>query len=48
MACKDKEEPHPTLLDPSLLAAGDSKMAEASVGWNRWVKLPPWVAIKFR
>ncbi|XP_055434676.1 piwi-like protein 2 isoform X2 [Bubalus kerabau] len=35
MACKDKEEPHPTLLDPSLLAAGDSKMAEASVGWNR-------------
>uniref|UniRef100_A0A8C6DI49 Piwi-like protein 2 n=1 Tax=Moschus moschiferus TaxID=68415 RepID=A0A8C6DI49_MOSMO len=35
MACKDKEEPHPTFLDPSLLAAGDSKMAEASVGWNR-------------
>ncbi|KAI4589452.1 hypothetical protein MJG53_020476 [Ovis ammon polii x Ovis aries] len=36
MACKVKEEPHPTFLDPSLLAAGDSKMAEASVGWNRW------------
>nr|XP_020755592.1 piwi-like protein 2 isoform X5 [Odocoileus virginianus texanus] len=38
MACKDKEEPHPTYLDPSLLAAGDSKMAEASVGWNRMLR----------
>ncbi|XP_047616467.1 piwi-like protein 2 [Phacochoerus africanus] len=35
VARKDKEEPHPTLLDPSMLAAGDSKMAEASFGWNR-------------
>ncbi|KAB0348414.1 hypothetical protein FD754_013271 [Muntiacus muntjak] len=38
MACKDKEEPHPTFLDPSLLAAGDIKMAEASVGWNRMLR----------
>ncbi|ELR56701.1 Piwi-like protein 2 [Bos mutus] len=38
MACKDKEEPHPTFLDPSSLAAGDSKMAEASVGWNRMLR----------
>ncbi|MBV99238.1 Piwi-like protein 2, partial [Eschrichtius robustus] len=35
MARKDREEPHPTFLDPSVLASGDSKMAEASVGWNR-------------
>ncbi|XP_058406544.1 piwi-like protein 2 isoform X2 [Diceros bicornis minor] len=35
MVRKDKEEPHPTFPDPSVLAAGDSKMAEASVGWNR-------------
>nr|XP_058928443.1 piwi-like protein 2 isoform X5 [Kogia breviceps] len=34
-ARKDKEEPHPTFLDPSVLASGDSKMAEASIGWNR-------------
>ncbi|XP_023390306.1 piwi-like protein 2 isoform X2 [Pteropus vampyrus] len=32
---KDKEESRPTFPDPSLLAAGDSKMAEASIGWNR-------------
>ncbi|XP_027456562.1 piwi-like protein 2 isoform X3 [Zalophus californianus] len=32
---KDKEEPHPTFPDPSVLAAGDSKIAEACVGWNR-------------
>ncbi|XP_052501028.1 piwi-like protein 2 [Budorcas taxicolor] len=38
MACKVKEEPHPTFLDPSVLAAGDSKMAEASVGWNRMLR----------
>lgn len=42
MVPKDKEEPHPVFLDPSVLAVGDSKMAEASVGWNRWVKLPSW------
>ncbi|XP_032491291.1 piwi-like protein 2 isoform X1 [Phocoena sinus] len=35
MARKDKKEPHPTFLDPSVLASGDSKMAEASVGWSR-------------
>ncbi|XP_060011625.1 piwi-like protein 2 isoform X1 [Lagenorhynchus albirostris] len=35
MARKDKEAPHPTFLDPSVLASGDSKMAEASVGWSR-------------
>uniref|UniRef100_A0A8D2AY47 Piwi-like protein 2 n=1 Tax=Sciurus vulgaris TaxID=55149 RepID=A0A8D2AY47_SCIVU len=35
MARKDKEEPRPTFPDPSVLAAGDSKLAEASVGWNR-------------
>nr|KAF6402043.1 piwi like RNA-mediated gene silencing 2 [Rousettus aegyptiacus] len=35
MLHKDKEEPRPTFPDPSLLAAGDSKMAEASIGWNR-------------
>ncbi|XP_016067226.1 PREDICTED: piwi-like protein 2 isoform X1 [Miniopterus natalensis] len=35
MVHKGKEESHPTFLDPSVLAAGDSKMAEASVGWNR-------------
>ncbi|XP_059957315.1 piwi-like protein 2 isoform X2 [Mesoplodon densirostris] len=35
MARKDKEEPHPTFLDRSALASGDSKMAEAFVGWNR-------------
>ncbi|XP_027630739.1 piwi-like protein 2 isoform X2 [Tupaia chinensis] len=33
---KDKEEPHrPAFLGPSALAAGDSRRAEASVGWNR-------------
>uniref|UniRef100_A0A2K6A5K8 Piwi-like protein 2 n=1 Tax=Mandrillus leucophaeus TaxID=9568 RepID=A0A2K6A5K8_MANLE len=32
---KDKEELSPTFWDPKVLAAGDSKMAEASVGWNR-------------
>ncbi|XP_023371345.1 piwi-like protein 2 isoform X2 [Otolemur garnettii] len=32
---KDKEEPRFTFPDPLVLAAGDSKMAEASVGWNR-------------
>ncbi|XP_040827198.1 piwi-like protein 2 isoform X1 [Ochotona curzoniae] len=32
---KEKEEPGLTLPDPSTLAASDSKMAEASVGWNR-------------
>uniref|UniRef100_A0A8C5UP71 Piwi-like protein 2 n=1 Tax=Microcebus murinus TaxID=30608 RepID=A0A8C5UP71_MICMU len=32
---KDKEEPRSTFPDPLVLAAGDSKMAEASVGWNR-------------
>lgn len=37
MMRKEKEEPHHTFLDPSVLAAGDSKMAEASIGWNRWV-----------
>nr|XP_035931051.1 piwi-like protein 2 isoform X2 [Halichoerus grypus] len=35
MVRKDKEELHPTFLDPSMLAAGDSKIAEACVGWNR-------------
>ncbi|XP_039099724.1 piwi-like protein 2 isoform X2 [Hyaena hyaena] len=35
MVRKDKEDPHPTFLDPSVLAAGDSKMAETCVGWNR-------------
>ncbi|XP_008061739.1 piwi-like protein 2 [Carlito syrichta] len=33
--CRDKEEPRPTFPDLSVLAAGDSKMAEASVDWNR-------------
>ncbi|XP_007529185.1 piwi-like protein 2 [Erinaceus europaeus] len=32
---KDKEEPRPAFPDPSVLAAGDNKMAEASVGWSR-------------
>ncbi|XP_017405166.1 piwi-like protein 2 isoform X2 [Cebus imitator] len=32
---KDKEELCPTFWDPKVLAAGDSNMAEASVGWNR-------------
>uniref|UniRef100_A0A2K5DD03 Piwi-like protein 2 n=1 Tax=Aotus nancymaae TaxID=37293 RepID=A0A2K5DD03_AOTNA len=32
---KDKEELCPTFWDPKVLAAGDSKMAEASVGWSR-------------
>uniref|UniRef100_A0A8C4MJH0 Piwi-like protein 2 n=1 Tax=Equus asinus TaxID=9793 RepID=A0A8C4MJH0_EQUAS len=35
MVHKDRDEPHPTFPDPSVLAAGDSKMAEASIGWNR-------------
>lgn len=48
MVRKDKEEPHSTFADPSVLAAGDSKMAEACVGWNRWVKLPSRVSVKFR
>lgn len=45
---KDKEEPRPAFLDPSVLAAGDSKMAEASVGWNRWVKVTSQEIVKFR
>ncbi|XP_055975106.1 piwi-like protein 2 isoform X2 [Sorex fumeus] len=33
---KDKEEPYSTgFPDSSVLAAGDSKMAEASIGWSR-------------
>lgn len=48
MVRKDKEEPHPTFLDPSVLAAGDSKIAEAYVGWNRWVKLLSRVSVRFR
>uniref|UniRef100_A0A2K6UAP2 Piwi-like protein 2 n=1 Tax=Saimiri boliviensis boliviensis TaxID=39432 RepID=A0A2K6UAP2_SAIBB len=32
---KDKEELCPAFWDPKVLAAGDSNMAEASVGWNR-------------
>ncbi|KAM6221050.1 piwi-like protein 2 [Rhynchocyon petersi] len=32
---KDKEEPHLTFPDSSVLAAGDSKLAESSIGWNR-------------
>lgn len=48
MLHKDKEEPRPTFPDPSLLAAGDSKMAEASIGWNRWVKLPSQGTVRFR
>ncbi|XP_034354797.1 piwi-like protein 2 [Arvicanthis niloticus] len=32
---KDREEPRSSLPDPSVLAAGDSKLAEASVGWSR-------------
>ncbi|XP_030869999.2 piwi-like protein 2 isoform X3 [Gorilla gorilla gorilla] len=32
---KDREELSPTFWDPKVLAAGDSKMAEASVGWSR-------------
>uniref|UniRef100_A0A5F5PY14 Piwi-like protein 2 n=1 Tax=Equus caballus TaxID=9796 RepID=A0A5F5PY14_HORSE len=35
MVHKDRDEPHPTFPDSSVLAAGDSKMAEASIGWNR-------------
>uniref|UniRef100_A0A8C7BWJ0 Piwi like RNA-mediated silencing 2 n=1 Tax=Neovison vison TaxID=452646 RepID=A0A8C7BWJ0_NEOVI len=35
MVRKDKEETHPTFLDPPVLAAGGSKIAEACVGWNR-------------
>ncbi|XP_069341252.1 piwi-like protein 2 isoform X2 [Eulemur rufifrons] len=35
MVHKDKEEPRSAFPDPLVLAAGDSKMAEASVGWNR-------------
>ncbi|KAM5229655.1 piwi-like protein 2 [Hipposideros larvatus] len=35
MVHKGKEEPRPTSPDLSLLAAGDSQMAEASIGWNR-------------
>ncbi|KAM9621905.1 piwi-like protein 2 [Trichechus inunguis] len=35
MVRKDKEEPHPAFPDPSVLAAGDSKLAEATIGWNR-------------
>lgn len=37
MVHKEKEGPRHTFLDPSVLAAGDSKMAEACIGWNRWV-----------
>ncbi|XP_075411835.1 piwi-like protein 2 isoform X2 [Tenrec ecaudatus] len=33
--CKDKAKPQPTSPDPSVLAAGDSQLAEASIGWNR-------------
>ncbi|EAW63686.1 piwi-like 2 (Drosophila) [Homo sapiens] len=32
---KDREELSPTFWDPKVLAAGDSKMAETSVGWSR-------------
>ncbi|XP_030672808.1 piwi-like protein 2 isoform X1 [Nomascus leucogenys] len=32
---KDREELSPTFWDPKVLAAGDSKMADASVGWSR-------------
>nr|XP_058145769.1 piwi-like protein 2 isoform X2 [Dasypus novemcinctus] len=35
MVRKDKEEPHRAFPDASVLAAGDSKMAETSVGCNR-------------
>ncbi|XP_012889867.1 PREDICTED: piwi-like protein 2 [Dipodomys ordii] len=35
MTHKDKEEPHPPFPDPSVLATGDSKLAEVSVAWNR-------------
>ncbi|XP_054434757.1 piwi-like protein 2 isoform X1 [Pteronotus mesoamericanus] len=34
-AHKEKEEPRPAWPNPSVLAAGDSKMAEASIGWSR-------------
>ncbi|XP_048186573.1 piwi-like protein 2 isoform X1 [Perognathus longimembris pacificus] len=35
MTQKDKEEPHPPFPDPSVLATGDSKLAEVSVAWSR-------------
>ncbi|OBS73023.1 hypothetical protein A6R68_12405, partial [Neotoma lepida] len=35
MVRKDREEPRSSLPDPLVLAAGDSKLAEASVGWSR-------------
>ncbi|EHB06014.1 Piwi-like protein 2 [Heterocephalus glaber] len=35
MVHKDKEEPRPAFPDPLVLAAGNSKLAEATVGWNR-------------
>ncbi|KFO38129.1 Piwi-like protein 2 [Fukomys damarensis] len=35
MVHKEKEEHHPAFPDPLVLAAGDSKLAEASVGWNK-------------
>lgn len=38
MVRKDREESRSSLPDPLVLAAGDSKLAEASVGWSRWVK----------
>nr|XP_020025402.1 piwi-like protein 2 isoform X2 [Castor canadensis] len=34
-ARKDKKEPHSAFPDHSMLTAGDSKLAEASVGWSR-------------
>ncbi|GAB5570240.1 piwi-like protein 2 isoform X1 [Prionailurus iriomotensis] len=49
MVRKDKEEPHPTFPDPSVLIAGDNKMAEACVGWNRnaWKREFGYVFIPF-
>ncbi|XP_008848625.1 piwi-like protein 2 [Nannospalax galili] len=38
MVRRDREEPRPTLPAPSVLAAGDSKLAEASVGWSRMLR----------
>ncbi|XP_062943159.1 piwi-like protein 2 isoform X2 [Cynocephalus volans] len=35
MGRRDREEPRPAFPDPSVLAAGDSKVAEALVGWKR-------------
>uniref|UniRef100_A0A8C5K1N6 Piwi-like RNA-mediated gene silencing 2 n=1 Tax=Jaculus jaculus TaxID=51337 RepID=A0A8C5K1N6_JACJA len=38
MTHKDREEPWSTFPDLSVLAAGDSKLAEASVGWSRMLR----------